>query len=179
MVEEHRFRQDLYYRLVVFPISLPPLRDRREDIPALVEHFLEKYARDAGKRVTRVESQAMEALATHGWPGNVRELENVIHRTLLVSSGLELTLADLPPGSSTVARRGSRSWEPRPRSRRQPVPESRRPRTRSHRRGHGQESRQSVRCRETARHRALHPLPQARAIRPPRQEATASPPPSP
>ncbi len=98
MVEEGSFRQDLYYRLVVFPIALPPLRDRREDIPALVEHFLEKHARDAGKRVTQVESEAMEALATHGWPGNVRELENVIHRTLLVSSGLELTLGDLPPG---------------------------------------------------------------------------------
>jgi DNA-binding NtrC family response regulator len=98
MVEEGSFRQDLYYRLVVFPITLPPLRDRREDIPLLVEHFLEKYARDAGKRVTRVDAQAMEAMATHGWPGNVRELENVIHRTLLVSSGLELTLEDLPPG---------------------------------------------------------------------------------
>jgi DNA-binding NtrC family response regulator len=98
MVEESSFRQDLFYRLVVFPITLPPLRDRREDIPLLVEHFLEKYARDAGKRVTRVESQAMEAMTSHGWPGNVRELENVIHRTLLVSSGLELTFEDLPPG---------------------------------------------------------------------------------
>jgi DNA-binding NtrC family response regulator len=98
MVEEGSFRQDLYYRLVVFPITLPQLRDRREDIPALVEHFLEKHARDAGKRVTRVEARAMEAMAGHGWPGNVRELENVIHRTLLVSSGLELTLDDLPPG---------------------------------------------------------------------------------
>jgi DNA-binding NtrC family response regulator len=101
MVEENSFRQDLFYRLVVFPISLPPLRDRREDIPLLVEHFLEKYARDAGKRVTRVEAKAMEALASHGWPGNVRELENVIHRTLLVSAGLELTLDDLPPGISS------------------------------------------------------------------------------
>jgi DNA-binding NtrC family response regulator len=98
MVEEGSFRQDLFYRLVVFPITLPPLRDRREDIPLLVEHFLEKHARDAGKRVTTVEARAMEAMASHGWPGNVRELENVIHRTLLVSSGLELTFDDLPPG---------------------------------------------------------------------------------
>ena len=98
MVEEGSFRQDLYYRLVVFPITLPPLRDRREDIPLLVKHFLEKYARDAGKRVTRVEARAMEAMSSHGWPGNVRELENVIHRTLLVSSGLELTFDDLPSG---------------------------------------------------------------------------------
>ena len=97
MVEEGSFRQDLFYRLVVFPITLPPLRDRREDIPLLVEHFLDKYARDAGKKVTRVEPRAMEALASHGWPGNVRELENVIHRTLLVVAGLELTLDDLPP----------------------------------------------------------------------------------
>jgi len=97
MVEEGSFRQDLFYRLVVFPITLPPLRDRREDIPLLVEHFLDKYARDAGKKVTRVEPKAMEALASHGWPGNVRELENVVHRTLLVVAGLELTLDDLPP----------------------------------------------------------------------------------
>ena len=97
MVEEGTFRQDLFYRLVVFPISLPPLRDRREDIPLLVEHFLDKHARDAGKRVTGVDTRAMEALSNHGWPGNVRELENVIHRTLLVSAGLELTLDDLPP----------------------------------------------------------------------------------
>jgi DNA-binding NtrC family response regulator len=98
MVDDGSFRQDLFYRLVVFPISLPPLRDRREDIPLLVEHFLDKYARDAGKRITRVDPQAMEALAQHGWPGNVRELENVIHRTLLVSAGLELTREDLPAG---------------------------------------------------------------------------------
>ena len=83
---------------MVFPITLPPLRDRREDIPLLVEHFLEKHARDAGKKVTRVEPGAMEAMSSHGWPGNVRELENIIHRTLLVSSGIEITLEDLPPG---------------------------------------------------------------------------------
>ncbi len=100
MVEDGSFRQDLYYRLVVFPIELPPLRDRREDIPLLVEHFLDKYARDAGKRITRIEPLAMHALTEHGWPGNVRELENVIHRTLLVAAGLELTLDDLP---STIA----------------------------------------------------------------------------
>ncbi|MEJ2188439.1 MAG: sigma-54 dependent transcriptional regulator [Acidobacteriota bacterium] len=98
MVEDRSFRQDLYYRLVVFPIELPPLRDRREDIPLLVNHFLEKYARDASKRVARVDPRAMEALSAHGWPGNVRELENVIHRSLLVSAGLELGLEDLPKG---------------------------------------------------------------------------------
>jgi len=96
MVEEGSFRQDLYYRLVVFPIELPPLRQRRDDIPLLVEHFLEKHARDAGRRITRVDAPAMEALVAHDWPGNVRELENVVHRTLLVAAGPELKLEDLP-----------------------------------------------------------------------------------
>jgi DNA-binding NtrC family response regulator len=96
LVGEGRFRQDLFYRLVVFPIELPPLRRRREDIPALVEHFLGKYAADAGRRVTRVDPAALELLMRHDWPGNVRELENVIHRSLLVASTHELKLDDLP-----------------------------------------------------------------------------------
>jgi DNA-binding NtrC family response regulator len=97
LVSDGVFRQDLYYRLVVFPIELPPLRDRREDIPALVEHFLVKYAGDAGKRVTRVDSKALERLSSYDWPGNVRELENVIHRSLLVAEGPDLGTDDLPP----------------------------------------------------------------------------------
>jgi|APFre7841882724_1041349.scaffolds.fasta_scaffold28217_2 DNA-binding NtrC family response regulator len=97
LVSEGRFRQDLYYRLVVFPIELPPLRRRREDIPALVEHFLDKYAGDAGRRITRVEPEALELLMRHDWPGNVRELENVIHRSLLVASApFALCRDDLP-----------------------------------------------------------------------------------
>ena len=96
LVSEGRFRQDLYYRLVVFPIELPPLRRRREDIPALVEHFLDKYAGDAGRRITRVEPAVLELLMRHDWPGNVRELENVIHRSLLVASAPELKRDDLP-----------------------------------------------------------------------------------
>jgi len=96
LVTDGRFRQDLYYRLVVFPITLPPLRDRRDDVPALVEHFLAKYAADAGRRISRVEPAALELLMGHDWPGNVRELENVIHRSLLVASGSELRLDDLP-----------------------------------------------------------------------------------
>jgi DNA-binding NtrC family response regulator len=91
------FRQDLYYRLVVFPIHLAPLRDRREDIPLLVSHFLDKHARDAGRVVDRVDEAAMERLCAFDWPGNVRELENVVHRALLVSSGPALGVADLPP----------------------------------------------------------------------------------
>jgi len=95
-VADGRFRQDLYYRLVVFPIELPPLRRRREDIPALVEHFLDKHAGDAGRRITRVEPEALELLTHHDWPGNVRELENVIHRSLLVASAPDLKRDDLP-----------------------------------------------------------------------------------
>ncbi len=96
LVSDGRFRQDLFYRLVVFPIELPPLRERREDVPALVEHFLAKYAADAGRRIIRIQPAGLECLVTHDWPGNVRELENVIHRSLLVATGPELLLSDLP-----------------------------------------------------------------------------------
>ncbi|MEE4270286.1 MAG: sigma-54 dependent transcriptional regulator [Thermoanaerobaculales bacterium] len=106
MVADGSFRQDLFYRLVVFPIELPALRDRRDDIPLLVDHFIEKYARDTGKRVTGIEPTAIAALKAHEWPGNVRELENVIHRSLLVAEGSEITADDLPAGL------GSRSADP-------------------------------------------------------------------
>jgi len=102
-VREGRFRQDLYYRLVVFPIQLPPLRERREDIPLLVEHFLEKHAADAGRRVRRVHPDALRRLLAHDWPGNVRELENVIHRALLVCDGEEIAPDDLPPELGRLA----------------------------------------------------------------------------
>ncbi|MEX1311206.1 MAG: sigma-54 dependent transcriptional regulator [Candidatus Sulfomarinibacteraceae bacterium] len=103
MVADGSFRQDLFYRLVVFPIELPPLRDRRDDIPLLVDHFIEKYARDAGKRVTGIQPTAIAALKAHSWPGNVRELENVIHRSLLITDGPEITDADLPPGLGSTS----------------------------------------------------------------------------
>jgi len=105
MVREGGFRQDLYYRLVVFPIHIPPLRERPEDIPLLVDHFLRKFAGDAGVRVERVAPRAMERLVQYAWPGNVRELENVVHRSLLVASGSELSEEDLPPelGGANVA----------------------------------------------------------------------------
>jgi DNA-binding NtrC family response regulator len=96
LVADGSFRQDLFYRLVVFPIELPPLRQRKEDIPPLVEHFLAKYAGDAGQRMDRVLPAALDRLTAHDWPGNVRELENVIHRSLLVATGAELTPEDLP-----------------------------------------------------------------------------------
>jgi len=96
LVADRSFRQDLFYRLVVFPIQLPPLRDRRDDIPALVEHFLDKYAADAGKRISRVTKAAMELLISHDWSGNVRELENMIHRSMLMAAGPELLPSDIP-----------------------------------------------------------------------------------
>jgi transcriptional regulator with GAF, ATPase, and Fis domain len=79
------FRQDLFYRLNVFPIEVPPLRDRREDIPVLVEHFIGRYARKAGKALRRVSKRTLDHLQSYPWPGNVRELQNVIERSVIVS----------------------------------------------------------------------------------------------
>jgi two-component system response regulator PilR (NtrC family) len=85
-VEEGRFREDLYYRLNVIAIQLPPLRQRKEDVPALVTHFVEKYARENEKPVTGVTPEAMQALLDYDWPGNVRELENVIERGVVLTT---------------------------------------------------------------------------------------------
>ena len=93
LVEEHRFREDLFYRLQVIPIRTPPLRERREDIPLLAEHFLKLFARQMGKGIiAKISAAAMALLARHSWPGNVRELENVIERAV----ALETTEAVLP-----------------------------------------------------------------------------------
>ena len=95
MVADGSFREDLYYRLNVIPINLPPLRDRREDIPLLVSHFLEKFA--SGKNI-HVSQAAMRALMAYPWPGNVRQLENAIERSVALSAGrTEIEVADLPP----------------------------------------------------------------------------------
>jgi two-component system response regulator HydG len=96
-MQEGRFREDLYYRLNVISVQLPPLRERPEDIPLLVQHFLKKYGAKTGKELTRCEPAAMEALTTHRWNGNVRELENVIERAVVLAQGTTLTPADLPP----------------------------------------------------------------------------------
>jgi len=92
LVAEGRFREDLFYRINVIPIALPPLRDRREDIPLLADHFLAKYAEQMGKHVSGVSHAAMQQLARYGWPGNIRELENVIERAV----ALEATPTILP-----------------------------------------------------------------------------------
>ncbi len=98
MVAEKKFRSDLYYRLNVFPISVPPLRDRRDDIPRLVRHFGNKYARRMGKHIDRVSKKTMGALCRHTWPGNIRELQNLMERAVLLSSGpsLRVPLTDIP-----------------------------------------------------------------------------------
>jgi formate hydrogenlyase transcriptional activator len=87
-----RFRDDLFYRLNVFPLELPPLRERREDIPVLVEYFISRYARTAGKRFRRVRKRTLDCLKSYSWPGNVRELQNVIERSVIVSDGDEFTV---------------------------------------------------------------------------------------
>jgi formate hydrogenlyase transcriptional activator len=93
------FREDLYYRLNVFPISIPPLRERREDIPLLVKHFTQRAAERFGKSIETIPSDAMDAFINHSWPGNVRELQNFIERSVILSRGdtLHPPLAELKP----------------------------------------------------------------------------------
>ncbi|NPB09826.1 MAG: sigma-54-dependent Fis family transcriptional regulator [Thermodesulfobacteria bacterium] len=95
-VREGRFREDLYYRLNVIPIKLPPLRERREDIPLLIEHFLKRFAKRKNREVTGISREALECLMRHDWPGNVRELENVIERMVILSNNEILALEDVP-----------------------------------------------------------------------------------
>jgi transcriptional regulator with GAF, ATPase, and Fis domain len=109
-IADGAFREDLYYRLNVFPITLPPLRQRPSDIALLAEHFIQKYARTAGKTIRGLDAGAALALSSYGWPGNVRELENVVERALILARGTELTAADLeftrrptPPGGAEAA----------------------------------------------------------------------------
>ncbi|MCG3137119.1 MAG: Formate hydrogenlyase transcriptional activator [Phycisphaerae bacterium] len=99
MIAENRFRSDLYYRLYVFPITLPSLRERPDDIPRLVRHFTQSFARRMGRRIESIPSSVMDALARYSWPGNVRELQNVIERAVILSPGptLQVALTDLQP----------------------------------------------------------------------------------
>jgi two-component system, NtrC family, response regulator AtoC len=102
-IEAGRFRKDLYYRLAVVPIRLPPLRDRSDDIPTLVGHFLRKYNRRLNKRIDGVEPEALAALQSYAWPGNIRELENMVERVLLFADGPLIRLRDLPDSLRGVA----------------------------------------------------------------------------
>ena len=97
MVAEKKFRSDLYYRFNVFPIDVPPLRDRHEDIPLLVRYFANKYARRMGRKIESIPKEAMEALSHYSWPGNIRELQNLMERAVLLSTGssLRVPLAEI------------------------------------------------------------------------------------
>lgn len=111
LVKKGPFRQDLYYRLNVFPITVPPLRERAEDIPPLISHCMEKLQRGANRKISGVSSQAMALLISHDWPGNVRELDNVIQRMLVVAKGDVIDVEDLPPaiqGKATDSRPAAR-----------------------------------------------------------------------
>jgi two-component system response regulator PilR (NtrC family) len=95
MVEDGSFREDLYYRLSVIPVHVPPLRDRREDIPLLANHFLKKYAPAAGKSIFKISESSLRSLSSYEWPGNVRQLENTIERAVALCTGTELEV-ELP-----------------------------------------------------------------------------------
>jgi DNA-binding NtrC family response regulator len=95
-VQQGWFREDLFFRLNVITMTVPPLRDRKEDIPPLVDHFLAKYARETEKDVQGISCEAMEALKNYAFPGNVRELENIIQRAVILAKGTEITIGDLP-----------------------------------------------------------------------------------
>ncbi|HEX4448501.1 MAG TPA: sigma-54 dependent transcriptional regulator [Polyangiaceae bacterium] len=102
-VRAGRFREDLYFRLIVYPLSVPPLRERTSDIPALVACALDKHAADVGRKIVRMSPDALRAMDRYPWPGNVRELENAVHRAMLASDDDEIRLEHLPPHISACA----------------------------------------------------------------------------
>jgi formate hydrogenlyase transcriptional activator len=103
MVEDRQFRADLYYRLNVFPLTVPPLRDRREDIPLLVRYFVQQYARRMNRKITTIPTESMTALTRYHWPGNIRELQNFIERAVILSTGsvLQIPVRELKRGGSS------------------------------------------------------------------------------
>ncbi|HJP72400.1 MAG TPA: helix-turn-helix domain-containing protein, partial [Candidatus Limnocylindria bacterium] len=103
-VDKGRFREDLYYRLNVIHIDMPPLRDRKEDIPLLIEHFLVKYRHAPGEIPTTISEDALTRLVEYDWPGNVRELENAIERAVVLSRGNPITVEHLPFSNRREAR---------------------------------------------------------------------------
>jgi DNA-binding NtrC family response regulator len=103
-LEQGTFREDLYYRLNVVPINIPPLRERRQDIPFLANHFVQKLAKESGSRAESITEAGLEKLMSYHWPGNVRELENVIERSLVMATGTKLDAADIKLESAPRAR---------------------------------------------------------------------------
>jgi len=122
MVADGRFLEDLFYRLHVIPVRIPPLRERREDIPLLVDHFVLKHRKLAGKRIERIEDGVLKTLQDYSWPGNVRELENTIERAVVLSTGPVITPVAIsaigpakPAGSAlpSLDLRGNVEWAER------------------------------------------------------------------
>ena len=103
MVADGKFQEDLYYRLNVIPIEIPPLRERREDIAVLVEHFVDKHRQRTGKRIDRLEDDVVQALARYDWPGNVRELENTIERAVVLATGPVISASSISLLGATSA----------------------------------------------------------------------------
>jgi DNA-binding NtrC family response regulator len=104
LIEEKAFREDLYYRLNVLPVEMPPLRERPDDIPLLVHHFLDRARADHDCRVEGLTDEALERIVAHDWPGNVRELENLMERLLVLNTEGEIGLENLPPEIHAGAR---------------------------------------------------------------------------
>jgi len=119
LTREGQFREDLYYRLNVFPIEMPPLRERKDDILMLVEYFVQRYAKKAGKSIRTIEKKTLERLRAYDWPGNIRELQNVIERSVILSSGEVFAVDDVwfsnesPQATSRVATLAPSGREPR------------------------------------------------------------------
>jgi len=114
MVKEAAFREDLYYRLNVVTVQIPPLRDRREDIPLLVEHFLARYSRENVKQIQGVSREAMDSLMRYAYPGNVRELQNIVERAVVMARGDLVTRSDLPSGLAGGGDAGAGGHEAQP-----------------------------------------------------------------
>jgi formate hydrogenlyase transcriptional activator len=102
-IARSRFREDLYYRLNVFPITIPPLRQRQDDIPLLTDHFVKKFSRIIGREITSIPVETMKALQNYAWPGNIRELEHVIERAVITTQGIVLRLAEKIDDAKTTA----------------------------------------------------------------------------
>ena len=116
LTRDGRFREDLYYRLNVFPVFIPPLRERREDVPALAQYFVARFAAEENKRIVGFTPEAMDLLDSYAWPGNVRQLENTIYRAVVLCDGEKLDVADFPQiaGALGVAYRERKPAEQTP-----------------------------------------------------------------
>lgn len=107
LMAEGKFREDLYYRLSVFPVQVPPLRERLEDVPLLVWRFVEEYSRSFGKNIESIDADSLAALQDYSWPGNIRELRNVVERAMIVATGPRLTISP-PPASASALKRSQK-----------------------------------------------------------------------